>query len=60
MGNLHLISRTMQFRINILVIFAHYYYYYYYYYYTVYHHVVLFHLVYMLTGEILSQEHTER
>ena len=30
------------------------------YYYTVYHHVVLFHLVYMLTGEILSQEHTER
>ena len=30
------------------------------YYYTVYHHVVLFHLVCMLTGEILLQEHTER
>ena len=29
-------------------------------YYYAYHHIVLFHLVYMLTGEILSQKHTER
>ena len=29
-------------------------------YYYAYHHIVLFHLVYMLTSEILSQKHTER
>ena len=29
-------------------------------YYYAYHHIVLFHLVYMLTGEILLQKHTER
>ena len=29
-------------------------------YYYGYHHIVLFHLVYTLTGEILLQKHTER